>query len=173
MKTPEIYHQLRQQNVDVSARTIRDDVAALHAEIIQTIEKKGLHSLQKAFAEFELLWREMCTIYFSKAPTNMVPQGHGKNKKYVEKEWHAALWRPQVIDRLIKLAEDKAKLAGLFEEQVAGPGAGKTRTELEAEIISDFTNTLPALLRNGVVEYFRQKVKEEGLHLSSNEHATK
>jgi hypothetical protein len=110
LRNHEILDQLQNTGTRISEATLKRDIAAVREELKAYIDKAELHSVKEAFNEFELLWREMWSIFYGPPP---------KNQKG---EIHRAFWRPMIADRLVKLAEHKARLAGYLGIPTTPPG---------------------------------------------------
>lgn len=133
LRNHEILEQLQKAGTRISEATLKRDIAAVRDDLKAHVEKAELHSIRTAFNEFDLLWRELWSIFYGPPPKNQ--QG----------ETHRAFWRPVIADRLIKVAEHKARLAGYLASPNAPTGVTvdvRQQVVLDA-ILEDMVRKLP------------------------------
>jgi BMFP domain-containing protein YqiC len=124
---------------------LKRDIAAVRGELKGQIEKAKLHTVKTAFNEFDLLWREMWSIFYGPPPRDK--QG----------EIHRAFWRPMIADRLIKLAEHKARLAGYLATPTTPPAisldalGGRLKLDSSASILRFIKEVLIPNTLNGQI----------------------
>jgi BMFP domain-containing protein YqiC len=145
LRNHEILDQLQKSGNRISEATLKRDIAAVRNELRSKIEKAELHTVKAAFNEFDLLWREMWSIFYGPPPRDK--QG----------EIHRAFWRPMIADRLIKLAEHKARLAGYLTTPTMPPSisleavAGKLKLDDSASILRFIREVLIPYTLNGQI----------------------
>lgn len=145
LRNHEILDQLRKSGNRISEATLKRDIAAVRNELRSKIEKAELHTVKAAFNEFDLLWREMWSIFYGPPPKDR--QG----------EIHRAFWRPMIADRLIKLAEHKARLAGYLVTPPTPPtisldaAGGRLKLDSSASILRFIKEVLIPNTLNGQI----------------------
>ena len=145
LRNHEILDQLRKSGNRISEATLKRDIAAVRSELKGQIERAKLHTIKTAFNEFDLLWREMWSIFYGPPPRDK--QG----------ELHRVFWRPMIADRLIKLAEHKARLAGYLATSTAPPSisleavAGKLKLDDSTSILRFIREVLIPYTLNGQI----------------------
>jgi AraC-like DNA-binding protein len=141
------------RQLGVTERTIQRDFQEIKTSLFQVIQTEQLRSVKLALAELDEIWREAWVLYHR--PPREIPVKHGK-ETLMRKEDDRSI-KLTALDRLTHIAAEKNRL--VFPGMQATLGTQPAIAQNSEDAVAAFINTLPATLRNAIVEYGQQRIR--------------